>query len=149
MIQAEKSLRLSCQEKISKGQKGFSLLELTIVIAIIVVLAAIVVPSGLRILERARVSSLAVDISLIKCAAIEYYADHGAWPVSDSDFLEDDGEGVYLDRWPQAPWNGASVTWRESGPYIEVQNLPDGKSEKLQEILGGEISGLSYSLLVR
>ncbi len=129
---------------------GFSLLELTVVIAIIIVLAAVVVPSGVRILERSRISALAVDISMIKSGAIEYYADNGEWPQSEGDFTEDlDGEGVYLDRWPQSPWQGSVVTWRSDGPYVEVQNLPEGKSFKLQEILGGEVAGISYTLKVR
>jgi prepilin-type N-terminal cleavage/methylation domain-containing protein len=130
--------------------RGFSLLELSVVIAIIIVLAAVVVPSGVRILERSRISALAVDIVMIKSAAIEYYADNGAWPQSEEGFTQDlVGEGSYLDRWPQAPWQGSLVTWRSEGPYVEVQNLPTGKSVKLQEILGGEVAGINYSLKIR
>ena len=132
------------------GERGFTLLELTIVIAIIFVLAAVVVPSGLRILERSRLSALAVDLSMVKAAAIEYYADHGAWPQAAEDFTEDaDGEGVYLERWPESPWQNSLIMWRSEGPSIQVQQLPGNKAVKLAEILGGTVSGTTYSLEIR
>ncbi len=130
--------------------RGFSLMELTIVIAIIVVLAAIVVPSGLRILERSRLSALAVDLATIKTAAIEYYADNGAWPADEADFTEVAADGgAYLNRWPTVPWQGATIHWDSDIPVVEVRDLPEGKAEKLLEILGGEVLGNNYTLSMR
>ena len=133
-----------------RRQKGFTLLELTVVIAIIIVLSAVIVPTGLRILERSRVSALAVDIESIKSVAIEYYTEQGEWPQAQDSFTSSTtSDGPYLDRWPVPPWQGSTVTWVSVGPYIQVAGLPAGKSEALKDILGGQFEATTYSLFIR
>jgi len=59
-----------------KGQKGFTLIELMIVIAIIGILAAIAIPQFLQYRQRAYDASSSTDIKNMYTAAQAYFVDH-------------------------------------------------------------------------
>jgi type IV pilus assembly protein PilA len=65
-------------------QKGFTLIELMIVVAIIAILAAIAIPAYQNYLVRAQVSEGTVLTDGIKTAVAEYYANHGGWPTDNT-----------------------------------------------------------------
>ena len=71
-------------------QKGFTLIELMIVVAIIAILAAIALPAYQDYTKRARVSEAVSLVAGAKSAVAEYYANEGgtpanpAWPSSNS-----------------------------------------------------------------
>lgn len=65
-----------------KMQKGFTLIELMIVVAIIAILAAIAIPAYQDYLIRTQVSEGAVLTDGAKTAVAEYYSNHGAFPPS-------------------------------------------------------------------
>lgn len=62
-------------------QKGFTLIELMIVVAIIAILAAIAIPAYQNYLIRAQVSEGAVLTDGAKTALAEYYSNHGVFPT--------------------------------------------------------------------
>ena len=61
-------------------QKGFTLIELMIVIAIIGILAVIALPAYQDYTARAQVSEAITLMEGQKSAIVEYYADKGDWP---------------------------------------------------------------------
>jgi type IV pilus assembly protein PilA len=63
-------------------QKGFTLIELMIVVAIIGILAAIAIPAYQDYTIRAQVTEGATLADGIKVAMQDYYAQHGTWPTS-------------------------------------------------------------------
>lgn len=66
-------------------QKGFSLIELMIVIAILGILAVIALPAYQDYTARAQVSEAILLMEGQKSAVVEYYADKGKWPTSNTE----------------------------------------------------------------
>ena len=69
----------------SKFQKGFTLIELMIVVAIIGILAAVAIPSYQDYTARAQVSEGMSLTSQFKTTLAEYYADQGTYQPSSGD----------------------------------------------------------------
>ena len=66
-------------------QKGFTLIELMIVVAIVGILAAIALPAYQDYTVRARVSELAGALAACKTSVAEYVASKLEWPTSAAD----------------------------------------------------------------
>ena len=67
-----------------KLQKGFTLIELMIVVAIIGILAAIAIPAYSDYTERAKVSELVTVASACKASVSEYYQAQGIFPANNN-----------------------------------------------------------------
>ncbi|OOG64070.1 prepilin-type N-terminal cleavage/methylation domain-containing protein [Rhodanobacter sp. B04] len=89
-------------------QKGFTLIELMIVVAIIAILAAIAIPAYQDYLIRSQVSEGAVLSDGAKTAVSEFYSNHGTWPTGNQ------SAGL--------PTNAASI----SGKYVSGVNVVSG-----------------------
>ena len=66
-------------------QKGFTLIELMIVVAIIGILAAIAIPAYQDYVIRSQVSEGLTLASSVKTSVAEYFADRGQWPATEAD----------------------------------------------------------------
>ena len=70
------------RKHLRKSQKGFTLIELMIVVAIIGILAAITIPNFLRFQLRARSSEGKTNIAALRTAQESYQAEFGAYVSS-------------------------------------------------------------------
>jgi type IV pilus assembly protein PilA len=64
------------------GQRGFTLVELLIVVAILGVIAAVVIPNVTAFMGSADLSAARTEAANVKTAALAYYADQSppVWP---------------------------------------------------------------------
>jgi prepilin-type N-terminal cleavage/methylation domain-containing protein len=68
---------------VRKQQKGFTLIELMIVVAIIGILAAIAIPRFAQMLEKSREGATKGNLGGLKSASSIYYGDvQGVWPTT-------------------------------------------------------------------
>jgi type IV pilus assembly protein PilA len=63
-------------------RKGFTLIELMVVIAIIIILAAIAIPNYLKMTERAKKSRLASDFATLATVLETFKTDWGIYPIA-------------------------------------------------------------------
>jgi general secretion pathway protein G len=96
--------------KMVVDKKGFTLIELMIVVIIIAALAAMVTPSLINRSEEAKERIVRGDLSSLDTALKLYRLDTGAYPTSAQGLdilLLPTGKGPYLEKKPIDPWGGA------------------------------------------
>ena len=64
-----------------KKERGFTLIEIIIVVAIIGILFAVAIPQYQNYQVRSKVAEALVFSTSVKRALESYYADHGEWPL--------------------------------------------------------------------
>jgi len=95
------------QTKRIRGQEGFTLVELMVVMLIIGVLAAIAIPSYISSLKAAREAVLKEDLHVMRQAIDSYTMDKEKGPQS----LDDLVQSGYLKEIPNDPMTHSNSTW--------------------------------------
>jgi general secretion pathway protein G len=90
-----------------RGERGFTLMELLIVVTLIVVLAGVGMATYTTSVRRAKEAVLKEDLFRIRDALDQYYADKGNYPT-DLTALVTDG---YMRRVPSDPITDSTDTW--------------------------------------
>lgn len=114
-----------------RAAKGFTLLELLVVLSILSVMAAMIVPRLMDRPDQARVIAAKTDVRSIMGALRLYYLDHGSYPSTEQGLgalVKANGQG-YLDASPKDPWRN-DYQYLNPGTHgeIDVYSLgADGK----------------------
>jgi general secretion pathway protein G len=91
-----------------RRQGGFTLIELTVVIALITILAGLALASYRNSVTAARESVLKTDLFRMRDAIDQYYADKAKYPAS-LDTLVSEG---YMRKIPDDPFTRSTDTWQ-------------------------------------
>jgi general secretion pathway protein G len=108
--------------------RGFTLIELMIVITIIGILITIAQPSYNRAITAAKEATLKENLFILRDAIDQYYADNAKYPPS----LTDLAEKKYIRRVPKDPVTGSAETWTlvyftdEQGQQQGILDLKSG-----------------------
>ena len=90
-----------------KYVRGFTLIELIVVMAIVALLAGIAAPRYFHSLERARENSLRSSLRVMRDAIEHFAADRGRYP----DSLDELVRTRYLRSLPEDPLTGERISW--------------------------------------
>ncbi|WP_371375868.1 type II secretion system major pseudopilin GspG [Thalassotalea aquiviva] len=104
-----------------KASKGFTLLEVMVVIVILGILGSMVVPNLIGNLDKANIQKAISDVSALEGAMIRYKTDNYQFPTTDQGLEalveETDIEplprrfldGGYINRLPEDPWGNEYI----------------------------------------
>ncbi len=108
--------------------RGFTFIEVLVVVVIVSILAAITQPRLLAAVTAAREAALAQDLAVLRDALDQHYADTGRYPES----LDALVARRYVRRIPKDPMTGRADTW------ALVYDLDaDGKPRGIYDVKSG------------
>lgn len=101
------------EKRTIKKRKGFMLLELIIVVAIIGILAAVAIPNLVGMTDEAKVAKIQSDLSTIGTAMEVYHVKKGGTYPADLSVLA--GDNGYLKKVPDPPTGAGAYTVGSKG----------------------------------
>ena len=93
-------------------KRGFTLIEMLVVLAILAMLLTIVSPKFMHMLQRAKETSLRHDLLTMRDAIDKFYSDKNRYPET----LEELVERQYLKSIPPDPITESADTWEITLP---------------------------------
>ena len=105
------------------NNRGFTLIELMIVIAIIAILAAIAIPNFIKHREKAKIADAKAELKTIQFIIMDFALDTGLWPggsvagVHKAQGAGDEYEDLSIPAMGLTATDGTYPNWR--GPYYD------------------------------
>ncbi|MFG6464468.1 type II secretion system protein [Roseateles sp. DXS20W] len=97
--------------------RGFTLIELIVVMAIVALLASIAAPRYFNSLQKSKETALLQSLTVMRDAVDQFAADKGRYPES----LQELAEARYLREVPEDPLTGSRDSWVELPPPTDMQ----------------------------
>jgi general secretion pathway protein G len=114
---------MACIRK-RRGEQGFTLIEVLIVIVVVAILAMIVIPRVMAATRRGKEATVRANLKQLRDAIERFEANTAAWPPALTDVLAANGAAISAD----ADGRGLSVDRTAyDGPYVVS---PDGNLPK-------------------
>lgn len=128
---------------VRKGESGFTLMELMIVMTIIGILSAIAAPIYLRTVNKAKEAVLKEDLHTMRSAIDSYTVDKEKAPQT----LEDLVQAGYLKTMPVDPITSRADTWigGQSGNLTTIEETQGGIDDVHSGAQQVSSEGTSYS----
>jgi general secretion pathway protein G len=128
-----------------KKDKGFTLIELIIVISIIGILVGLGIPNFKNATKRARESVLEENLFTMRKLINQYYVDKGQYPQSLQTLVDEE----YLQKIPIDPITRSADTWVEIPQTMTMEEMAAGTMPGIVDVQSGseEISteGTAYN----
>ena len=125
------------------GERGFTLVELMIVMAVISILLTIAIPAYLQSIKRAKEAVLKEDLHTMRSAIDQYTVDKEKAPQG----LDDLVQAGYLKVVPIDPMTNRSDTWMtsESDTLMNINETQGGVDDVKSGAQGLAMDGTSYN----
>ncbi len=126
-----------------RGERGFTLIELVIVMAVIGLLAAIAIPSFVRSVQKAKEAVLQEDLHVMRNAIDSYTIDKEKAPQS----LDDLVQAGYLKSIPVDPITSRNDTWivSQSDMLSDISQSQGGIGDVHSGSQAQSIEGTTYN----
>lgn len=112
-------------------ERGFTFVEIMIVLVVIGILVTLAQPSFSTSVQRAREAALQENLFILRDVIDQYFADHGEYPPS----LEELVEQRYLRKIPKDPITASDTTW-----LLVYATNEDGVEEGIFDVKSGSES---------
>ncbi len=133
------------------SQRGFTLIEIMVVVVILGILVAIVAPNVIGKIDDAQITKVKTDLRAIESSLKFYRIDNFAYPTTEQGLdalvtrpadpnIKNWSRGGYMDRLPEDPWGNAYL-YLNPGTHGEIDVYTLGKSgqpggEELESDIG-------------
>jgi general secretion pathway protein G len=116
------------RRRAARGARGFTLIEVMVVVVILSILAAIIVPRIMDRPDKARIVKAQADIRALESALNLYRLDNHDYPTTDQGLealvqkpanAPSWKEGGYIDRLPKDPW-GRTYQYLNPGQHGNI-----------------------------
>ena len=121
--------------------KGFTLLELLIVVALIAIITALAVPQFRHTPQKAKEAVLKEDLYTLRDVIDQHFTDKGKYPAT----LEDLVESGYIRKVPVDPITGSADTWQLEMAEMEEGEDAGGIYDVHSGASGTALDGTNYS----